>query len=263
MYGLSVAGNMVGTSVLLMLVMHYNWHTHPSKIALYACTALVVDLLLFAGCLSKLVSLGWVTLLLGFFFASLMMIWYDCNKIVHKKAERPRVSLKDVDLTSYDRGKFVGVFLQSNPTQDVPDVMHDIMSRMLIMPRLIFVMHVKYMDVPFVGEFERLQYSRISEQIHHITVVLGFADPKPSLHALYHRAITDFMDGSVSHNSLVTFFTENSVVMTKRSLSIWQRLVFRVFLTMKANETPTPVFYLIPHNETVQVGQVVIVDTWD
>eukprot|EP00299_Pterocystis_sp_00344_P016652 c8357_g1_i1.p1 GENE.c8357_g1_i1~~c8357_g1_i1.p1 ORF type:complete len:348 (-),score=62.61 c8357_g1_i1:57-1100(-) len=263
MYGLAVASNMVGTSVVLLLVMHYVWRWKLWKILLYCCTLFVLDLLLWTAVMEKMASFAWVSLLFGGFFAVIMHAWTSCRAELNArspstlKLEEFAQTLENEDMHQVMSIDSVGVFLDSSAAEHVPVVLLQLMNQMALLPKTILILHVNFESVPFVGCDDQLEYTKISSRIHRVVLNVGFADPKPNILEVYHRVIAaEWYEGSTLSSNLLFFIGNREVLINKRA-SYASICKWKLYLLLESNQTPAYKFFFLPNHLTLRLGQMI------
>eukprot|EP00299_Pterocystis_sp_00344_P017154 c8604_g1_i1.p1 GENE.c8604_g1_i1~~c8604_g1_i1.p1 ORF type:complete len:399 (-),score=61.55 c8604_g1_i1:40-1236(-) len=263
MYGLAVAANMVGTSLVLMLVMHHVWLWHWWSITFYATTILIIDFCLLIASMEKMASYAWVSLLLGAFFSMIMLVWTDCrDELALRTPSTTNLRLLVNGWTEESQVTVintVGVFLDNLAGEGAPQVLAQLLQTLHVFPEIIVILHVHFLHIPFVPRAEQVLYERVSERVHHITFFVGFADPKPNILEVYQRTASDFaISGSVQRS--VSFFLGGRDVVVRKGATHFVRCKWKIFEVLQSNQLPAFRFFYLPTQLTIRLGQ--IIEVW-
>ncbi|MEN5081969.1 potassium transporter Kup [Bosea sp. TWI1241] len=256
-YGISVFGTMVVSSLLACIVIRHHWGwSWPATIALMT-PFLIVDVAFFSANLLKLLSGGYVPILLAFVLIVLMWTWVRGSKILFDKTRKSDVPLLElVGMLSRSpphRVKGMAVFLTGDPETAPASLLHNLKHNKVLHERNV-ILTVRAADTPRVADAERVRLSRITDDFWRIEMVFGYMESPnvPRGLALLRKQGFKFDIMSTSF-----FLSRRSIKPAAKSgMPIWQD---KFFIGLTKSATDATDFFQIPTGRVVEVGTQVTV----
>ena len=256
-YGISVFGTMVVSSLLAFIVIRRNWGW-----SLLATTALmlpfmVVDVAFFSANMLKLLSGGYVPVLLAIGLVVLMWTWVRGTRILFDKTRKTDVPLLElVGMLSKSppvRVKGMAVFLTSDPETAPASLLHNLKHNKVLHERNV-ILTVRAADTPRVAESERVRLSRITDDFWRVEMVFGYMESPnvPKGLAILRRQGFKFDIMSTSF-----FLSRRSIKASPNSgMAVWQD---NLYISLTKSATDATSFFQIPTGRVVEVGTQVTV----
>jgi KUP system potassium uptake protein len=256
-YGLAVTGTMVVTTSLAFIVVRYLWKWRFWASCAFIAPFLILDTTFLAANALKILSGGWVPLLIGGSLFGVMATWVHGARILTEKARRDSVSL--VELTEIlsarapHRVPGTAIFLTGEPDMAPVALMHNLKHNKVLHEKNV-IMTVVTAETPRVEEADRLTIESINDDFKRVTVHYGFME-SPNLP----KALSACRRYGLKFDIMATsfFLGRRSVVPAANSgMPLWQDKIF-IFL-MKNAANPTE-FFKIPPGRVVELGAQVTV----
>jgi KUP system potassium uptake protein len=251
-YGIAVTGTMVVTALLAFIVIWRAWHWHLAAAAALVLPFLVVDITFLVANLLKIMSGGWVPLLLGAFLIVVMLTWRRGSTILFEKSRRTEVPLADlVDRLESDpppRIAGTAVFLTSDPVSTPTALLHSL-KHFHVLHENNAILTLITDDRPRVPLEERATLEHISASFLRITVRYGFTE-QPNLP----RTLSRIKDEHFTYDVMKTtfFLSRRSLKASNKSgLPIWQD---KIFVTLARNADDASSYFGIPTDRVVEIG---------
>ncbi|WP_293905337.1 potassium transporter Kup [Phenylobacterium sp.] len=251
-YGLAVTGTMVVTTVLAFIVVTRKWRWPLWAALALVGPLLVVDTIFLGANALKVLSGGFVPLMIGAALFFVMATWARGSDLIRRKVERDNLPLEDMlhilGSRSVHRVAGAAVFLTADSTRAPTALFHNIKhNRVLHQSNLI--VSVRGARTPRVAEADRAVIERISPDFTRIILTHGYMEspnvPR-ELAALRSRGIKmDIMNTSF-------FVGRRTLVRAPRSLLPFGMDRLYIWLTKNAAD-PTDFFH-IPAGRVVEMG---------
>jgi KUP system potassium uptake protein len=256
-YGLAVTGTMVVTTSLAFIVVRYMWKWRLWQACAFMAPFLILDITFLAANALKVMSGGWVPLLIGGSLVGLMGTWVRGAHILTEKARRDSVSL--VELTEILRARAphrapgTAIFLTGEPDMAPVALMHNLKHNKVLHEKNV-IMTVVTAETPRVDEADRLTIEAINDDFKRVTVHYGFME-SPNLP----KALSACRKYGLKFDIMATsfFLGRRSVVPAANSeMPLWQDKIFIFLMRNAANPTE---FFKIPPGRVVELGTQVTV----
>ncbi|MCM8513102.1 potassium transporter Kup [Acinetobacter bereziniae] len=253
-YGVAVTMTMLCDTILIAFLAYGFWRWPKWKVALFAVPFLVIDSVFIGSTSLKIISGGWVPILIGAIVFTILMTWKTGREIVFNRLEKDALPLdlfiKSVSLS--DETQFVpgqAVFLTGNPNIVPHAMLHNIKHNKVLHERNIMVTVITR-DVPYVPEQERIRVEVLDDRFQRIFVYYGFKDQPDIPNALelaYKQLEVEF---DMMHISF--FISRDRLIHTVgEGMAPWRE---KLFISMQRNTSPVSDFYQIPPNRVVEMG---------
>ncbi|WP_373350662.1 potassium transporter Kup [Acinetobacter bereziniae] len=253
-YGVAVTMTMLCDTILIAFLAYGFWRWPKWKVALFAVPFLVIDSVFIGSTSLKIISGGWVPILIGAIVFTILMTWKTGREIVFNRLEKDALPLdlfiKSVSLS--DETQFVpgqAVFLTGNPNIVPHAMLHNIKHNKVLHERNIMVTVITR-DVPYVPEQERIRVEVLDDRFQRVFVYYGFKDQPDIPNALelaYEQLEVEF---DMMHISF--FISRDRLIHTVgEGMAPWRE---KLFISMQRNTSPVSDFYQIPPNRVVEMG---------
>ncbi|HUO23182.1 MAG TPA: potassium transporter Kup [Caulobacteraceae bacterium] len=256
-YGLAVTGTMVVTTSLAFIVVRYLWKWRLWVSVAFITPFLILDTTFLAANALKILSGGWVPLLIGGTLFGVMATWVQGVRILTEKSRRDSVSLTELaeilKARAPHRVPGTAIFLTGEPDTAPVALMHNLKHNKVLHEKNV-IMTVVTADTPRVDEADRLTLESINDDFKRVTLHYGFME-SPNLP----KALTACRRYGLKFDIMATsfFLGRRSVVPAANSgMPLWQDKLF-IFL-MKNAANPTE-FFKIPPGRVVELGTQVTV----
>lgn len=253
-YGVAVTMTMLCDTILISILAYGFWRWPKWKVALFAIPFLVIDSIFIGSTSLKIISGGWVPILIGAIVFTILMTWKTGREIVFNRLEKDALPLdlfiKSVSLS--DETQFVpgqAVFLTGNPNIVPHAMLHNIKHNKVLHERNIMVTVITR-DVPYVPNQERIRVEVLDKRFQRVFVYYGFKDQPDIPNALelaYKQLEVEF---DMMHISF--FISRDRLIHTVGDgMAPWRE---KLFISMQRNTSPVSDFYQIPPNRVVEMG---------
>ena len=253
-YGVAVTMTMLCDTILIAILAYGFWRWPKWKVALFAIPFLLIDLVFIASTSLKIISGGWVPILIGAIAFCILMTWKDGREIVFNRLSKDSLSLelfiKSVSLSS--ETIFVpgdAIFLTGNPNIVPQAMLHNIKHNKVLHERNMMVTVITR-DVPYVTNQERIRVEVLDDRFQRIYVYYGFKDQPnipDALELAYQQLNIRFDMMRISF-----FISRDRLIHTVGDgMAPWRE---KLFISMQRNTSPVSDFYQIPPNRVVEMG---------
>ena len=256
-YGLAVTGTMVVTTCLSFIVVRYLWKWKLWQAALFVAPFITLDTTFLIANALKIISGGWVPLLIGGSLFGLMATWVRGVQILTEKARRDSVSLAELTeilrVRAPHRVPGAAIFLTSEPDTAPVALMHNLKHNKVLHEKNV-ILTVRTTETPRVDDDQRLKIEPINDDFKKVTVSYGFME-SPNLP----KALALCRKQGLKFDIMATsfFLGRRSVVPSAHSgMPLWQDKLFIYLMKNAANPTE---FFKIPPGRVVELGAQVTV----
>ena len=253
-YGVAVTMTMLCGTILISVLAYGLWRWPVWKIILFATPFLILDFIFVASTSLKIVSGGWVPIMIGAVLFTILMTWKDGRALVLKRLERDALPI-DLFIKSVNSGsetKFVpgdAIFLTGTPNIVPHAMLHNIKHNKVLHERNIMVTIITK-DVPYVALEDRVAVEKLDERFYRITMYYGFKDQPNITHELqkaYEELEFDYDLMQVSF-----FISRDRIIHSVGDgMAPWRE---KLFISLQRNTSPVSDFYQIPTNRVVELG---------
>lgn len=255
-YGVSVIGAMITSSLLAVLAI-WKVSRRPLWLAVALMTPFLLIEVVFAGSnLLKLMSGGFVPLLIAAIFVLIMWTWVRGSALLHEQTRRD-VSLQQLLATLAvsppRRVRGTAVFLTADPEAAPTALLHNLKHNQVLHERIVLLC-IHTVAAPRAAEAERVRIEQLGPDIHIVTLNFGFMETPNVIKGLTLARAHGF------HFDIMTtsfFLSRRALVPTAKSaMPRWQDLLF-IFLARNASSATE--FFRIPTSRVVELGAQVAV----
>ncbi len=251
-YGLAVTLTMLCDTILVAVFIYHAWKWSLPKIFLLIVPFLLLDLVLVGATSMKIISGGWVPLLMGGVTFTILMTWKRGRELTFAKLEKDTLPIElfvkslgnDVHWVQGD-----AIFLTGTPHTVPHAMLHNIKHNKVLHERNILVT-VVIQDVPFVAAEERILVETLNDRFYRIRIFYGFKDEPNVPRALIQAYEELEMTYDLMHMSF--FISRDRIISTVGDgMAPWRE---KLFISMQRNTSPASDFYQIPTNRVVELG---------
>ncbi len=252
-YGITVSATMLITSCLMLLLAPGLWPGVPRTL-LYGVGAcfLLLDMALFGANMWKVMSGGWVVVLLAVCIVTLMLVWIRGRAFLRRTVEAQSFPLTDfvadVEQLQPVRVPGTAVFFSGSVTAAPRALLHNYRHNKILHARTL-VVAVLMEEVPTVSARERAEILPLGQGFTRITLRFGFMETPTVPETL---ARLDLPDGPFDPDRASYFLGKESLVLSRRSRhGYWHR---RIFTLLARNAQSAAAFFGLPTNRVVELG---------
>jgi KUP system potassium uptake protein len=251
-YGLAVTGTMVVTTTLAFIVVRRGWAWPLAAAVGLIGPLLAIDLVFLGANAMKLLSGGFVPVVLGGVLILLMTAWVRGSHALARKVADEAPLLADIalrlDQTSAYRAPGTAVFLTSDPDHVPAALLHNLKHNKVLHLRNLIVC-VRTASAPYVADAARADVSPVSEGFTRIILTFGYMET-PNVP----RALAMLRKQGVTFDIMATSFFLGRRSVVRGLHSRLPRPLGRLFIWMTRNAAdPTDVFR-IPAGRVVELG---------
>jgi KUP system potassium uptake protein len=251
-YGISVTGTMVVTTCLAFIVARHRWRWSLPLTLAVIVPMLALDLTFFSANLLKVLTGGWVPLMLGAGLCILMATWVRGTKLVRAKVIKDGLPLVDflkiIGQREPNRIAGTAVYLASEPDTTPPALMHSLKHYRVLHERNV-ILRVVNQPRPYLEEADRLEMSELGDGFWSLLVHYGYME-SPNIP----KALTAMRKRGFKFDIMATsfFLSRRTIVATAASkFGAWRRQLY-VFLSRNSADPTT--FFHLPPGRVVELG---------
>ena len=251
-YGLAVTGTMAVTTSLAFLVVWKGWRWPLAGVLALVVPLLLVDLVFLGTNALKLLSGGFVPLLLGGACFAVMATWVRGGKLVANKIRRDSPPLSDtiamLKLRGPHRTPGVAVYLTADADRTPGALLHNLKHNRVLHAKNV-ILTVRTAPSPRVAPEARARLERIDEDFSRMSLTYGFMETPDVVRDL-RAARTPELPFDIMATSF--FLGRRSVVASPKSpMPGWQE---RLFIALARNAASPTDFFHIPPGRVVEMG---------
>ena len=252
-YGFSVAGAMLATTIILMIVARYHWQWSYLKITLCLAPLTALDLLFFVLNLSKFMHGAWyafVLSLMGFF---VMRAWQHGTKALDRyrtsQSHDPLVDFLTKHLLSFPQRLPGTAVFMSHSTKQTPTALSVHLKHNKFLHEKVLFISIMTTRSPRVHHHDKFCAQEILPGIYTVSAFYGFKEI-PDLHKVLQwieekEIMACYKDAS--------FFLSRGVpVMSSKNAS--HTLMNKLYIFLARNALPAHEFYKIPTQQLLEIG---------
>ncbi len=256
-YGLAVTGTMSVTTALTAVVVRKLWNWSLPRTALVVAPLLAVDLAFFSANMLKLLTGGWVPLVLGGAVALVIMTWMRGSAIVNAKVRRDRIPLADflASLARRPRPRVSGtaVYLTADLELTPSALLHNLKHNGVLHARNAIVA-VRTTDEPRVADDARAVVETLNDLFVGITLSFGFME-RPDVPT----ALGKLNLANLPLNPMNTSYFLGRRTVVRGVHRGFRRLQDLLFIALSRNSVDPSDVFAIPPGRVVEMGTQVAV----
>lgn len=251
-YGIAVSATMLITTILALFVARQIWHAPKFLMIVIGIFFIILDSVVFAANLAKLISGGWVVVMIAAILISMMLTWISGRKILGKRFSSEFVPLSlfvnEISTMKPIRVGGTAVFLSANTGAVPRALLHNYKHNKVLHEKTI-LLSIQNQDIPSVPFHEKITFNDAGEGFYQVIIRYGFME-NPNVP----RTLSKIQIPGVNfdHNQVTYFLGKEKLVLSKRkTLPKWQKHIFQ-YLTHNSLDATS--FFGIPANRVVELG---------
>jgi KUP system potassium uptake protein len=252
-YGIAVSGTMAITSVTYYLVTRRTWNWRLWTALPLLVLFLALDLPFFAANLLKFWDGGYVPVLIGALFFTVMLVWRIGRTALvhytHTRAMPQGEFLATVDARVATRVPGTAIFLSSQSTH-VPLVLERHIERIRVLHERVVLLTIVFEHVPYVPASERVEVAELSHGFVRVVAHYGFMD-KPDIPAALAAAREECRFTFALADATYYLGRETFLATRKGELG---PITERMFAFLSRNSASATSYFAIPHEQVVELG---------
>ncbi|MDQ0465530.1 KUP system potassium uptake protein [Caulobacter ginsengisoli] len=251
-YGLAVTGTMVVTTLLAFIVATRKWRWPWLLAAAVIGPMLAIDTVFLGANALKLLSGGFVPLLIGAVLVFVMLTWSRGSQLIRRKSrdDLPDLATAATSLAgrSTHRAAGTAVFLSADPDRVPGALLHNLKHNRVLHERNLIV-SIRTAAEPRVTEAERAQVRRITDDFVGVILTYGFME-RPNVP----RALARLKPCGVATDPMTTsyFIGRRTIVHARKSLL--PAGMDSLYIWLNRNAADPMDFFQIPPGRVVELG---------
>ena len=205
-YGIAVTGTMAITSVVYYIVTRQTWGWSRVKALPLLLLFLAFDLPFFASNLFKFVDGGYVPILIGVGFVTVMLVWSKGRSLGLETYAKQFPSFEEIvpqlDTLLVARVPGTAVYLSSREDRLPPALVHLVKRSHTLHEHVILLTVLASDSEPRVAEDKRVELTMLSRGFIRVVIHIGFTE-QPSVHLVLQQIAADhqlpFGDDNVTY----------------------------------------------------------------
>jgi len=251
-YGIAVTGTMIISSLLFFLVARQRFGWSLGRALALVAGFLILDVAFFSANAGKLLSGGWVPLVIGAFVFTVMTTWRrgrgELAAAIAKQSLPLDLFLADVAATRPIRVPGTAVFMTSNQGSAPVVLLHHFKHNKVLHARVVLLSVVSE-HVPKVRREDMVEVTDLGHGFWLVLAHVGFMQ-EPNVPALLFQCRDDGLHFEPSETSY--YLGRESLLTTGRApLSRWRKILFAY---LSRNARPATQFFHLPPNRVVELG---------
>jgi KUP system potassium uptake protein len=254
-YGIALSAIFATNTLLAFVVFRKLWHKPLWMVIPGGLFFVTIELTFFAANLPKVMSGGWIPLVVGAVFFSIFTTWRRGSTILQAALREGRLSVRRYLNQLIDRRppRVRGTAVYLTQSLDVaPPTLIDNAERNNLLHERVVLLTFDTIGVPHVDPARRVEIVPMRLGFVGIRARYGYQDEPDAVEAL-RLARARGLDADVDH--AVYYLGHVSMLPTGRTrLAGWRK---RLFILLYRNATPPARYYGIPPDRVVEVGSYV------
>jgi len=254
-YGIAVTGTMMIDTILSFIVIHALWRWNPIVSYSFLGVFMLVDLIFLSSNSLKILSGGWLPLVVGTVLFLLMTTWIKGRAVLAEAIDEKKVLFEELEekIASHElvTVKGTAIYLARN-LHGIPQVLlHNLEHNHVVHERII-VLTIVTTDEPYIDDENQQIKIRMfgsEKQFYRVKLYFGFKE-SPDVRYALSLAIKKGLDLDMSNAS---FFVGNEHITFKRrsKMPVWRR---GIFLFLFHNASSAIGFFRIPVERVIELG---------
>ncbi|KAJ3331576.1 hypothetical protein HDU76_002800 [Blyttiomyces sp. JEL0837] len=254
-YGIGVTGTMTVTTILYMLAMKYTWHQPNWQTGLFASVFLTIDIALLITSLRKVISFGWVSILMGISLFLLMYIFYVTTHEIEESLHEHLLEISELrtHVKSMTRTQGTVVFV-SNADEDVPNALRICAQQLRSLPENIVCMSAISSSAPFIADEERTVFRTVDAMagIYRLVISYGYAERTINTVVAVERARKRGL--RVKPDERVTFIVGREIVAPSANTNVLKKMRLAAYKAIGNNTEGKVDYYNLPPTDTLETN---------
>jgi KUP system potassium uptake protein len=256
-YGISVFGAMTVDALLAFVVIWKGWRWNPLAAGLLILPFALIDIAFFSANLAKVLTGGYVPLLMAGALIVMMATWVRGSRILFDKTRKADVPVLELvqmlEKSPPHKVKGTAVFLTSDPDTAPAALLHNLKHNKVLHEKNV-VLTMRSADTPRVADEERVTIQEIAPGFWKVQMLFGYMESPNVPRGLALLRKTGFKYDIMSTSF---FLSRRSIKPAAQSgMPIWQD---KLFIGLAKTATDATSFFQIPTGRVVEVGTQVTV----
>lgn len=251
-YGIAVTGTMAIDTILAFVVMRSLWRINWIYTVLGIMVFLSVDIAFFSANTEKIVQGGWFPIAIALINFTLMATWKRGRTLLAERLGEISIKLAPFveSLMKHPPQRVPGTAVFLTAKQDaVPHAMLHNLKHNKILHERVIILNVRFHDVPYIDESERVDIETFTPWLYRICVNYGFKDQTDIPQAL-ELCVAKGIPLEVIDTSF--FLSRETLISTDRpGMARWRE---KIFIWMNRNAAYVAVYFNIPTNRVIELG---------
>lgn len=254
-YGIAVTGTMMIDTILSFIVIHALWRWKPIFSYSFLSLFLLVDFIFLASNSLKIVSGGWLPLIVGVGLFILMTTWIQGRAALAEAIEEKKVLFEELEerIATHELVTVKGTAIYlARSLHGIPQVLlHNLEHNRVIHERVV-VLTIVTTDEPYVDdENQQIKVRTFGSngQFYRVKLYFGFKE-SPDIRYALSLAAKRGLDLDMNN---VSFFVGNERITFKprSKMPVWRR---GLFLFLFHNASSAISFFRIPVEKVIELG---------
>jgi KUP system potassium uptake protein len=251
-YGLAVTGTMVVTTLLAFIVVTRQWRWPILGAAALIGPLLLIDSVFLSANALKLLSGGFVPLLIGAGLFFVMATWARGSALIRRKVKRDNPPLGDIlpllSTRPIHRVSGMAVFLTADSSRVPTALFHNLKHNRVLHEKNLIV-SVASAKAPRVEEADRASVEVISRDFTRVVLTHGYME-MPNVP----RELAALRDRGVTMDIMKTSFFVGRRTLVHASRSLLMPGMDRLYIWLSKNAADPIDFFQIPPGRVVEMG---------
>jgi KUP system potassium uptake protein len=251
-YGIAVSAAMVVDSLLAFVVLRRCWHWPIPLTMVVMVPFLFLEFSFFSANSTKILSGGWVPVLIAGVLVLVMVIWRRGTSILAEKARRIEVPLKDLvnrlDAKPPNRVPGTAIFLTGDPEGAPTALLHNLKHNKIIHERNI-ILTIRTEQTPRVPSKDRVEIEELSPSFQRVVMSFGYMETPNIL-----KGIAACRRQGLAFDIMATsfFLSRRSLKVSAHSgMPVWQD---KLFIALAGAADSATDYFHIPAERVVEIG---------
>jgi KUP system potassium uptake protein len=256
-YGIAVFGAMSIDALLAIVVIWKGWRWGLGLALLTMVPFLIIDLTFVSANLTKLLTGGYVPVLVALALIVIMSTWAKGTRILFEKTRKADVPLPELinmlTKSPPHRVKGTAVFLTSDPDTAPSALLHNLKHNKVLHEKNV-ILTIRTVDIPRIREDERVTIEHLGDGFWRVMMTYGYME-QPNVP----RGLAVLRKQGFKFDIMATsfFLSRRSIRPAAQSgMPLWQD---KIFIGLATTATDATDFFQIPTGRVVEVGTQVTV----
>jgi KUP system potassium uptake protein len=251
-YGIAVSLTMLVTTFLALVVARKVWKWSPLMILFVIGPFVFIDLAFFGSNSLKIISGGWIPLVIAVAMFVLMVTWIRGRQLLAAGLAEQSLPfdklVEEFEASRYPRVEGTAIYMSGRPGTCPLALSHNVRHNKVMHERVILITFITK-DVPHVARYKRIAIDQPAKGLFRVIVSLGFMDD-PDFQSVVE--LCRDQDFTIEPND-TTFFLGREIVLAtqKTGMAIWRE---KIFAFMGRNAQSPVTYYKLPAKQVMEVG---------
>ncbi|SDR96926.1 KUP system potassium uptake protein [Microlunatus soli] len=258
-YGVSVTGALVVDTVLLVVVARRLWHWRGWQLIMTAILFGGLEVIFLAANLSKVLSGGWVPLLIAAAVLVTMTTWRTGRQLVLAARRDIEGRLSDFveEVRDDDVRRVPGLAVFPHIGKDTtPLALRANVDHNRVLHEHVLIVSVEAVQVPHVRDSDAYSFDDLGyadDGIQHLTIRAGFSDDADIPTAIRAACAMQALPGVLAEAQPVSYFVSHGNITPTRAPGMrrWRK---RFFVVLAHNAADPAARFRLPSRQTVTMG---------